>query len=181
MADDELTVRYNDKVKLTDGGQGSVKYIGEVIGKNGVFYGVDLVKGSGKNNGTMKKVVYFKTRGNKKSGKFVRKSAFKKATKTEHCVPFTVGDAVNVKSKGNGIVRFVGIPAFSKVPKPMYGVELDDPKGICDGTIKGFTYFTCTRKFGVYVEQNKVAAGKSKQSGKGKRGPSDVDDVKEDK
>eukprot|EP01084_Bolivina_argentea_P031633 58544_1 len=178
MAEEELVVRLSDKVKLKDGGQGSVKYIGEIVGKDGVFYGVDLVKGTGKNTGTVKGQVYFKTRGNKKSGKFIKISSIKSAKKTEHSVEFTVGDGVTVKSKGTGIVRFVGIPSFSKVPKPMYGVELDDPKGICDGTFKKITYFKCKRNYGVYVEQNKVSVGKSKQTGKKKLND---DDIKEDK
>jgi len=127
MAADRIP-HYNDKIKTNDGGQGSIKYVGEVVGKEGVFYGCDLVKGKGKNNGSVKGQFYFKTKGNKKSGVFLRKKAFKKVTKTEHSTEFTVGDAVMVKSKGNGIVRFVGIPSFSKVPKPMYGVELDEPK-----------------------------------------------------
>jgi len=177
-------VRYNDKVKLNDGGQGSVKYVGELVGKEGVFFGIDLVKGTGKNNGTLKGQVYFKTRGNKKSGRFIRASAVKSSKKTEHSVEFTVGDAVTVKSKGCGIVRFVGLPSFSKVPKPMYGVELDDPKGVCDGTFKKCTYFSCASKHGVYVEQSKVTAGKSTQKAgkkKKKKKAADKDDAKEDK
>ena len=120
----DLSVHYNDKVKLKDGSQGSVKFIGEVTGKDGVYYGVDLVKGTGKNNGTVKKEVYFKTRGGKKSGIFCRHSKIKTAKPTEYSVKFTVGDHVMVKSKGNGVVRFVGVPFFSKVPKPVYTLYL---------------------------------------------------------
>ena len=116
-------------MKLKDGGQGSVKFIGEVVGKEGVFYGIDLVKGTGKNNGSVKKEVYFKTRGGKKSGIFCRESKIKSSKSTEYSVKFTVGDHVLVKSKGNGVVRFVGVPTFSKVPKPMYesNIYLSDP------------------------------------------------------
>merc|ERR1712113_225158 len=106
---------------------------------------------------------------------------FKKVTKTEHSLELTVGDAVLVKSKGNGIIRCVGMPSFAKVPKPMYGIELDDPKGICDGTFKKVTYFTCKRNHGVYMEQNKVSAGKSTQSAAKKKKKKKKDDEKEDK
>merc|ERR1712204_9384 len=68
----------------------------------------------------------------------------------------------------------VGIPSFSKVPKPMYGIELEEAKGICDGTFKKVQYFSCKMKFGVYVEQNKVSKGKNI----GKKVKSDLDDEK---
>eukprot|EP01084_Bolivina_argentea_P031632 58543_1 len=118
-----MIVRYNDKVKLKDNSEGFVKYIGEVVGKQGVFYGLDLNKGNGKNNGVVKGQLYFKTRGNKKTGRFVRLDAISKMIKRERSVLFTVGDVVNVKLKGIGVVRFVGMPSFSKISKPMYGVE----------------------------------------------------------
>eukprot|EP00483_Globobulimina_turgida_P005467 UN05477 len=38
---------------------GMVKYVGEIHGKKGVFYGVELWKGEGKHSGTYEGVEYF--------------------------------------------------------------------------------------------------------------------------
>ena len=43
-------------------------------------------------------------------------------------------------------VRFAGNHAVDN--KPRYGVELDEPIGKNNGTIKGFTYFKCAAKHG---------------------------------
>lgn len=34
----------------------------------------------------------------------------------------------------------------------MIGVELDKPEGLCNGTVKGVTYFTCPEKHGIFVK-----------------------------
>ena len=74
-------IYYGDKVTLKDGNVGIVRYIGELPDKDKkTFYGIDLTKGNGKNDGTYKKKSYFKTKGNKKNGVFVVKS---KITKTK--------------------------------------------------------------------------------------------------
>ena len=46
----------------------------------------------------------------------------------------SVGDRVAVEGKGNGVVRFVGLHAENG--KPRIGVELDDPVGKNNGTVK---------------------------------------------
>merc|ERR1711879_491008 len=44
----------------------------------------------------------------------------------------------------------IGVPKFAKTPKVFVGVELDEPKGNCNGTLAGCTYFTCDDKYGLY-------------------------------
>ena len=39
--------------------EGVVRYKGELIGKKGVFYGIEVVSGSGKHSGMYKDVKYF--------------------------------------------------------------------------------------------------------------------------
>ena len=46
----------------------------------------------------------------------------------------SVGSRVAVEGKGNGVVRFVGLHAENG--KPRIGVELDDPVGKNNGTVK---------------------------------------------
>ena len=46
----------------------------------------------------------------------------------------SVGDRVAVEGKGNGVVRFVGLHAENGQPR--IGVELDDPVGKNNGTVK---------------------------------------------
>merc|ERR1712087_818586 len=141
------------------------------MGKKGVFIGVDLVKGaSGKNNGSLDGQTYFTTRNGNKSGRFIRASRVKSAHKTKHSVRFTVSGAVSVQAKGRGIVRFVGVPSLAKGSEPMYGMELAEPKGVCDGTFKKCRYFSCASNHGVFEPINKVTVVESTQkAGKKKK------------
>jgi len=59
MASKVTTV--GDRVKLKkDNLVGVVRFIGEIKGKKGVFYGVELDEAKGKNNGSVNKIPYFK-------------------------------------------------------------------------------------------------------------------------
>ena len=105
-----VRVCLNDEVILNDyfGSQGTIKYIGEVIDKQGIFCGIDLSKGNGKNNGTFNKQFFFQTRGNRKTGKFIQRNKVKRVTKTDKSTEFTIGDEVSTKSKNKiGIIRCV--------------------------------------------------------------------------
>eukprot|EP01083_Nonionella_stella_P187629 689841_1 len=57
MAMEEVGV--GDYIELSSHRCGKVKYIGEVDGKKGSFYGVELWKGDGKHSGTVNDVEYF--------------------------------------------------------------------------------------------------------------------------
>eukprot|EP01084_Bolivina_argentea_P276010 470836_1 len=52
-------VDVGDYIELSSHRCGMVKYLGEVQGKKGTFYGVELWKGDGKHNGTVDDVEYF--------------------------------------------------------------------------------------------------------------------------
>eukprot|EP00484_Ammonia_sp_Unknown_P014455 CAMPEP_0197059486 /NCGR_PEP_ID=MMETSP1384-20130603/117971_1 /TAXON_ID=29189 /ORGANISM="Ammonia sp." /LENGTH=61 /DNA_ID=CAMNT_0042494553 /DNA_START=13 /DNA_END=194 /DNA_ORIENTATION=- len=50
-----------DRVKLKkDDLVGTVRFVGEIQGKTGIFYGVELEEPKGKNDGIVDKVKYFK-------------------------------------------------------------------------------------------------------------------------
>ena len=79
-----LIVHLFDEVQLNDDAIGICKFIGEIKGKKGVFYGVDIKKGEGKNNGTIKNKRYFRTKNNKETGRFTQISKIIKTTKTSN-------------------------------------------------------------------------------------------------
>ena len=68
--------------------------------------------------------------------------------------PSMIGQRVVVKGFGPGILRFYGPHAY----KPGYrcGVQLDEPKGLNNGTVQGYVYFECKDGYGVLVDPRKV-------------------------
>jgi hypothetical protein len=73
-----------------------------------------------------------------------------------------VGKRVTVEGYNGfkGTIRFVGKHAIEKTPR--VGVELDEPIGKSNGTVKGHTYFECRAKHGVLVKPGKVTLVKKK-------------------
>ena len=139
-----------DRVKLKkDNLVGIVRFIGEIKNKSGIFYGVELDKAKGKNNGSANKISYFKCSNNK--GVFVKKeSILKTNNKNNKDVPrVSIGDIVNVNKFK---FRFIGTPYSVKDKGIFYGIELLKPKGKSNGTVKGRWYFKCKSKCAVLFE-----------------------------
>lgn len=110
-----VDVHLFDEVQLNDDAIGICKFIGQVKGKKGLFYGIDVKKGGGKNNGCIKNKRYFRTKNNKETGRFTQISKIIKTTKTSKSIPFTIGDKINCKQLNTmATIRYVGIPAFDK-------------------------------------------------------------------
>ena len=62
---------------------------------------------------------------------------------------------VRVVTRGKrGVLRFVGRTAFAR--GVWYGVELDEPHGRNDGSVKGKYYFLCPRKHGLFVKASSI-------------------------
>ena len=158
-------------MKLTDQTQGVIKYIGEVKGKNGTMFGLEMLPyynghDNADNNGTIGDQQYFTTTNNEETGKFVTEEEIDDVLdEPSHSFalvgespPFTVGDRVYIEKKNcNGMVHYVGVPKFTKTPKVFVGLELDEPNGNCNGTLAGCTYFTCEDKYGLYQVPKNVA------------------------
>ena len=64
-----------DKVSLDTGVKGEVRFIGNVDGKIGVFYGIALTEPKGKNNGYIGSVKYFECK--EDYGIFVKENKIK--------------------------------------------------------------------------------------------------------
>ena len=65
-----------------------------------------------------------------------------------------IGAQVIVKNIGRGIVRFIGETSFKE--GTWVGVELGDPVGKNDGSVKGQRYFTCRPLYGVFVTPRQI-------------------------
>jgi len=72
------------------------------------------------------------------------------------CDELLPGQRVKLSTtKHPGVVRYVGLTDFSD--GIWVGVELDDPVGSNDGTIRGEAYFSCKPKHGIFVRSSKLA------------------------
>ena len=155
-----------DEVKFGKDCEGIVKFIGPIPNKNGIFVGCQLKKGGGKNNGKIKNIQYFTvTKFN--SGRFTSIQNIKSSKQTKNSCQFTINDKIYCKTtKCNGIIRYIGIPQCfinKKLSSIYFGIELDKPKGNCNGTIKKISYFKCKNKFGIYCQINQIQQSKSKK------------------
>lgn len=55
---------------------------------------------------------------------------------------------------GRGVVRFYGTTSFST--GKWVGIELSEPVGKNDGSVKGVSYFSCPMNHGVFVKPSQV-------------------------
>ncbi|XP_070208560.1 kinesin-like protein KIF13A isoform X2 [Littorina saxatilis] len=76
------------------------------------------------------------------------------------------GEAVTVTSSSGpsktGLVRFIGPVIFA--PGNWIGVELDQPEGKNDGSVKGIRYFQCRNRHGIFVRPDKLIWDKKRKT-----------------
>jgi len=68
-------------------------------------------------------------------------------------IDIPVGAVVDI-SLGRGVVRFFGTTSFSA--GKWVGIELSEPAGKNDGSVKGVPYFSCPPNHGVFVKPSQV-------------------------
>jgi dynactin 1 len=68
-------------------------------------------------------------------------------------VDVSIGAIVDI-TLGRGVVRFHGTTSFS--PGKWVGIELSEPVGKNDGSVKGVSYFSCQMHYGVFVKPSQV-------------------------
>eukprot|EP00485_Elphidium_margaritaceum_P019917 CAMPEP_0202728708 /NCGR_PEP_ID=MMETSP1385-20130828/185761_1 /ASSEMBLY_ACC=CAM_ASM_000861 /TAXON_ID=933848 /ORGANISM="Elphidium margaritaceum" /LENGTH=674 /DNA_ID=CAMNT_0049394959 /DNA_START=18 /DNA_END=2041 /DNA_ORIENTATION=- len=147
---------YGDRVKLKRKDKecaGVVKFIGEIKGQKGIFYGVELDgANTGDNNGNLGGVIYFVT--NKRKGVFIKKSAILKTNDKQNERPrVSVGTKVSVTQlNSHGEIKFIGETSFK--PGVWYGILLDEAKGKNNGSVKGRSYFQCGANHGTFLKES---------------------------
>ena len=62
---------------------------------------------------------------------------------------FEIGDEVSLRKNQHGTIRFCGTTSFAD--GVWVGVEMRDPVGTCNGTMKAVSYFQCEQNYGVFV------------------------------
>ena len=68
-------------------------------------------------------------------------------------VDISIGTIVDIPL-GRGVVRFFGTTSFSA--GKWVGIELSEPVGKNDGSVKGVPYFSCPPNYGVFVKPSQV-------------------------
>merc|ERR1719189_260547 len=118
---DRVKVRHKSKDLV-----GTVRFVGEIVDKSGIYYGIELEKANGDHGGSYHNISYFKA--NKKHGIFVRKTAIMKTNSKHNTVPrVTVGSRVHVtKANCAGVIRYIGSPDF-KPGQLWFGIQLEEP------------------------------------------------------
>eukprot|EP00484_Ammonia_sp_Unknown_P026595 CAMPEP_0197031898 /NCGR_PEP_ID=MMETSP1384-20130603/10730_1 /TAXON_ID=29189 /ORGANISM="Ammonia sp." /LENGTH=856 /DNA_ID=CAMNT_0042461477 /DNA_START=22 /DNA_END=2589 /DNA_ORIENTATION=+ len=141
-------------------GKAECLFIGEIQGKDGIFYGVKVDRPwKGKHNGTYNKVKYFEAE--QQRGIFV--SADRIIKVLEKVKPrnkyeekrVNINAHVDVpKLQCQGVVKFMG--SVDDKPGTYYGVELNAPQGKNNGTVKGRYYFKCNKNYGIFLKIKEI-------------------------
>ncbi|CAJ1359574.1 unnamed protein product [Effrenium voratum] len=172
-----ITVGCRVAVRVVEGEDplpGVVLFIGETKFAEGPWLGIELDEPKGKNNGKVQDVVYFTCRPN--HGIFVRAAKVLKLeeqpkSNAQEASPanadasqFAVGARVLVRTLENvqGTVRFNGSTQFAE--GEWLGVELDQPQGKNDGTVRGVAYFSCPPLHGLFARPGNLVLDQSAAS-----------------
>eukprot|EP01084_Bolivina_argentea_P118509 210255_1 len=143
---------------------GSVRFIGEISGQKGVFYGVELNQLKTHNDQDHS---HFQTNN---QSIFIKKNQIIEtfAESNANAPRITVGDIARVpKLKCNGLVRFVG--ELSTPYTILYGLHLQKKRGDNDGSIQGHRYFTCLAGYGCFVKADEIKLLKKNRKKKKKK------------
>ncbi|XP_019857363.1 PREDICTED: CAP-Gly domain-containing linker protein 4-like [Amphimedon queenslandica] len=97
-----------------------------------------------------------------KNESFTTARAFEAHSNVQMSSEFQVGDHVIVSGRDKGVLRYAGAVKFA--PGIWLGVELDTPKGTCDGSKGGKQYFKCKPNHGIFVSPSKLTKIRSKDS-----------------
>ena len=113
---------------------------------------------------TFKGKAYFTCRPN--HGVFTKKSQLRQLSDNNNNVQATtidntklqslkVGNKVKIKTKGDGLIKFIGTTHFSN-GKTVYGIELNSAVGTGDGSKDGKQYFLCKPQHGIFCQQTHI-------------------------
>jgi len=175
---DESHITIHDTVQLSDNKlMGTVRFIGTLMHKSGIVYGIELKGDKGDNDGSLSNVRYFECSANQTQGVFVEKSSIEKRINIIESgdARITIHDTVRVKNINcNGVVRFIG--SVRGKDGIFYGIELCEEKGKNNGSIGGRIYFACEAKKGIFVRKTSI----TKLDGAAVDNAAQVEDMKTD-
>lgn len=129
------TLTVGDYVQSINKLNGTIRFIGEIHQRNGIYYGIELDEAYGKSDGTVGPIRYFKCKTNR--GIFVRRRNIShlhrrsKLTSQRIGIHNTVRIALSTQQRPVGTIRFIG--TLSKHNTVYYGVEFRKPLGDSDG------------------------------------------------
>eukprot|EP01084_Bolivina_argentea_P005324 10063_1 len=156
MSEHGETVTVGDDVDLTNDLSGTVRFIGTVYQRKGIYYGIELSKSKGKTNGTISNIRYFKCK--IKRGLFLRRSRIthihpKQNAMRSHRIGINELIQITINNKNAyGNVRYIGIP--QKTNQIYYGIQLRKPSGNCNGLFNGIKYFHTKKNHAIFIKAN---------------------------
>eukprot|EP01084_Bolivina_argentea_P167356 290467_1 len=157
--DDKVSVSlsHNGTVRLH---HGVVRFIGSIEGKPGdsCFYGIELTRSIGKNDGKHNKIEYFRC--GKKKGIFVKRNRIKCVETPNSGAPrVTLGDTVSVlgKYKCKGVIKYIGVPCFKRLQGGnWYGIELETGASKSNGVYHEIKYFEAKQDHAILVASKMI-------------------------
>jgi len=144
-------VTVGDQVRLTKELMGTVRFVGEIKGRKGIYYGIELTEAKGKSNGTVGDVRYFKCKS--KRGLFLRHARIQEVIASPNIHRIGIHDTIEVYAgnrKRVAEVRYIGIPPRCK--EVYYGIQFRKPVGDNDGEYHGNRYFTTKSKCASFIK-----------------------------
>ncbi|ESO02289.1 hypothetical protein HELRODRAFT_188652 [Helobdella robusta] len=144
-------IEVNDRVLVAGKKMGTVRYVGETEFAPGLWYGIELYRPIGRNNGSVDGVQYFSCPAN--HGVFAPPFRIQRLDDA-HCKKIQKFNLFKTPITTISIVHYIGSVDFAE--GIWLGVELKTPRGKHDGTVQGKRYFSCRPGHGLLVRPSKV-------------------------
>ncbi|XP_067901360.1 CAP-Gly domain-containing linker protein 4-like isoform X3 [Heterodontus francisci] len=162
---DKTDMQIGDRVVVVGQRNGMIRFYGKTNFAPGYWYGIELDKPNGKNDGSVGEVQYFTcppkhgvfappSRVQRPKNAIIRRSWSSTST-IERNVKLQEGSQVLLSSSSEmATIKYIGPTDFA--PGVWLGLELRSPKGKNDGSVGQKRYFTCKPNYGVLVRPSRV-------------------------
>eukprot|EP01084_Bolivina_argentea_P003726 7031_1 len=144
-------VTVGDRVRLEKGLAGTVQFVGEILQRKGIYYGIVLEAPKGKSDGQVGNIRYFQCKN--KYGLFLRFSRIQQVIPNNTIHRIGVNDIVQIYIKNSqhiGVVRFIGVP--SNCNEIYYGIEFENAISNNDGIFENIRYFTTKKNCAYFIK-----------------------------
>eukprot|EP01084_Bolivina_argentea_P173558 300631_1 len=138
-------------------GRGTIRYIGRISSKIGIFAGIELDEAKGKHDGRVFNVRYFQTEPN--HAVFILKSKVKQIS-YKHETDITLNETVIINSinkpNSKGKIKYIG--GRHDTYGSWFGIELNEKyKKGHNGIVNGKRYFKSQNHHGIMVTENDIS------------------------